>query len=139
MNPQKIFSIAEANQLLPTIERLLNNVQQKQEQYAQRHDILFMHELITHAEMKNPASQVNHPDLDREISELEEAVADLEKDLDKIRELGCVVRSIENGLIDFLGELKGKKVYFCWKRGEKSIQYYRDLDGDCKERHLMSA
>lgn len=130
---ERIFSLEEANQLLPVITELLGNVQKKQERYAHQHDLLFMHELLSRAENPDKAEAIGS-ELHQEIRELEEAVTDLQKDIKKIQQLGCFVRSVELGLIDFLGRKDGKKVYFCWKLGETAIVYFRHLDSDVKSR-----
>ena len=54
---------------------------------------------------------------DRIVSQVEEAVA-------KIQETGCVVKDLDEGLVDFPSLLKGEEVYLCWKLGEKRIAYY---------------
>jgi len=63
----------------------------------------------------------------------------MERDLIDIQKTGCILRNINKGWVDFLGKWKGEYVYFCWRRGEKSIQYYHTLKGGMTERRLITA
>lgn len=48
--------------------------------------------------------------------------------LGQIRDLGVLVKDVEQGLIDFPYMYKGKLVYLCWRLGEDSIQYWHDIE-----------
>lgn len=129
-NP-KLFSIEEANRLIPMVSDLFEKVIRKKENYARQHDMVFMHELIAQAE--GPGNEASQNELQQDIQGLEEAVADLEQDVKKINDLGCIVRNIESGWVDFLGERNGQKIYLCWKRGDKAVRYYRLPNSGAKD------
>ncbi len=132
----KVFTLEEANQLLPEIETRLNGLIEKKENYTRLHDELLMHDLIAHAENKDGLFPVAIG-LEEEVRHLETAIVRLEEDIRSIQELGCVLRNLEQGWVDFLGEWKGEQIYFCWKRGETSIQFYHPLKADMTERRPL--
>lgn len=132
----KIFTIEEANQILPEISHRLRHLLSKRDEYSRRHDEILMHELLRERE-SHLASENLAEELERDIHALEGAILELENDLKEIRRFGCVVRSLEKGFVDFLGEWDGKRVYFCWKLGERSIQYYHALKGKLNQRVLL--
>ena len=101
-----------------------------------RHDDLFMHQLLTEAE-RHANVAVQTDDLEQEIHELETAIVDMEKDLHGIQELGCILRNVNTGTVDFLGNWKGKAIYFCWKKGEKAVHYYHSLKSDRTDRQPL--
>ena len=127
----RLFTLDEANRLIPELQKSISDILEKKETYARRHDALFMGELLRHAEA-NPFHADS--DLETEIHQMEEAIASLEHDLKRIRELGCVVRNLERGFIDFLSEHEGEKIYFCWKSGENSIQFYHPVNDRMQKR-----
>ena len=45
-----------------------------------------------------------------------------------LEDRGCVIKGIENGLIDFPSLREGREVYLCWKNPEKEIRFWHDLD-----------
>ena len=129
----RVFTLDEANALIPEIEVRLARLLEKKEQYLKRHDELFLYELLAQAE--HQAGMTSDPeDLEKEIHALEGSIHGLEKDLRQIRELGCIIRNIEKGWVDFLGKLGGEYVYFCWHRGDFKISYYHSLKGGMTER-----
>ena len=52
----------------------------------------------------------------------------LQNYLVKIQESGCVVKSIEEGLVDFPHLKNGHEVYLCWKYGEDDIGFWHEID-----------
>ncbi len=125
--PTRLFSLQEANALIPELEKLLKNIQAKKETYARAHDTLFMHELVCAAERSNGFLGEDN-DLESNIHILEEAIEALAKDVDAIFGLGCALRSLEKGQVDFLGEYEGQQVYFSWLQGEPVIRYFCRLN-----------
>ncbi len=52
----------------------------------------------------------------------------IEKLIQEIQSYGCVIKSVEAGLVDFLHDLGGRDVYLCWRYGEPTIAYYHDVE-----------
>ena len=46
----------------------------------------------------------------------------------EIKKIGCELKGIEEGLIDFPSEREGRTVYLCWKLGEDTITHWHELD-----------
>ncbi len=42
----------------------------------------------------------------------------------KIEETGCIIKNLEQGLVDFPSMLREEEVYLCWKLGEERILYW---------------
>ena len=45
----------------------------------------------------------------------------------KIEEIGCEVKGIREGLVDFPSIREGKEVYLCWRMPEKEILFWHCL------------
>lgn len=127
MNPRrKVFDLNEANALLPQLDTLLGELEEKREAFRRLQEILFFEELLD--EMAPP---------EEKLQALEEALLKLEKEIEKIRQLGCLLRHPEQGLVDFLARREGDWVYYCWRRGEREIQFYHTLRGGFFERQPL--
>ncbi len=57
------------------------------------------------------------------------------KEFDRLEELvrqvqssGAILKDINLGLVDFLGEREGRDVYLCWKFGETAVEFWHDLE-----------
>lgn len=134
----KIFTVEEANGLLPQISQRLRHLLSKRDEYSRRHDEILMHELLRERE-SHLGSENLAEELEQDIHALEGAILGLEHDLREIRKLGCVIRNLEKGFVDFPGRRDGKSVYFCWKLGEASIRYYHSLKGELSKRIPIDA
>lgn len=132
------FTLEEANQLIPELERLFKRLEEKRETYAREHDLLFMHELITHAERQDKPQAASDEAVDDGFRDLEKAIVDLEKDLQAIRQLGCIVRNLEAGTVEFPACQKDGKIFYCWTRGEKRILFYRLPESLWEDRQPIS-
>lgn len=52
------------------------------------------------------------------------------KEIDAVLELGCAVKDLEMGLVDFpyILEPQNQEVFLCWKFGEKRVRFWHELD-----------
>ena len=56
------------------------------------------------------------------------AAGQLRAAIDEVQEVGCVVKDLDIGLIDFPTTYRGVEVYLCWKLGETAIEYWHSVD-----------
>jgi hypothetical protein len=52
----------------------------------------------------------------------------LEALVERIRELGVLIKDVNTGLLDFPSLRDGRQVYLCWRYGEDDIRYWHDVD-----------
>ena len=57
----------------------------------------------------------------KEFDQLEELVR-------QVQSSGAILKDINLGLVDFLGEREGRDVYLCWKYGEAVIEFWHELN-----------
>ena len=119
----RVFSLEQANALLPELESLLSVLETKQETFKRLEDELLFLEIL---------EKTSPPEI--KFQELETILLTLEEEIKQIRQLGCFLRHAEKGLVDFPAERGEERVYYCWKRGEKEIQYFHTLQGGYLER-----
>lgn len=131
------FSIAEANALLPRLERQLRRVRtllrraealRREALALERVGVLPSGAPILSADVRR--ARRAHEDLCAEATGLLEAIA----------ATGCQIRDVRAGLVDFPARLDGQDVLLCWKVGETAIAYYHsEEDGDQGRRPLPGA
>ncbi|MDE3088076.1 MAG: DUF2203 domain-containing protein [Chloroflexota bacterium] len=44
------------------------------------------------------------------------------------KDIGCELKDLDQGLVDFPSYREDKLVYLCWKRGEPRIEFWHDLE-----------
>jgi len=123
----RIYSPREANALVPKLARAfeeIDDVRQRLKTIKGKIDVL---EMIwgdeIHAET-NP----DHKEHAHYLEEIEQAKKEYDAAGRKFSEYEAVVKSIDQGLVDFYGVIDGRLIFLCWKRGEKSIEYYHHLE-----------
>jgi len=122
----KIFSIDEANELIPFLERALGElVSLGGEIGGLRRQV----EVLSAIE----SSGASEGNVDvRALREGEHAYAarveQFRRSLGEITSHGCILRDLELGLVDFYTMSKGRVVCLCWRRGEAHIEHWHPID-----------
>lgn len=112
----RYFTVEEANALLPDLEPLVGRILELRAKVSrQSRDLGEM--------LVDLRSDVGGP----EASRLAQEFAEIELLVHRIESYGCVLKSLEAGLLDFLTEREGRDVYLCWRYGEPTIEYFHDL------------
>jgi hypothetical protein len=119
----RYFSVEEANQALPRLRQWLPRIQARR----RRLDVV-QHKL---AELSVKAS-ANGNLLEEEVHatqrEAKRLTGELDKLIGRIQELGCELKDIEQGLVDFPALREGREVYLCWRLGEEEVAFWHELE-----------
>lgn len=51
----------------------------------------------------------------------------LKSALEEIQEIGCVVKDLDIGLLDFPTLFRGEEVYLCWRMDEADIEFWHGV------------
>ena len=134
----KIYTAREANGLIPDLDRLfdeLDAIRAKMKRVKGKADVLEMlwGEEVQSEENPDSREYTHHNE------ELEKLRKDFEGVTQRIADLEAVPKSVEHGLVDFYGVIEGRLVFLCWKRGERSIEYYHHLEDGFKARQAIPA
>jgi hypothetical protein len=54
--------------------------------------------------------------------------ARLKESVDELHSHGCLVKDLDEGLIDFPTRFRGREVLLCWKLGEARIEYWHGME-----------
>ncbi|MBI1882327.1 MAG: DUF2203 domain-containing protein [Chloroflexi bacterium] len=113
----KIFTLAEANALLPRIRIIVEGLQAiRQEAMVLRPEVW----PVLEKAVGNGGS--------RKAGELLELFKRFEKWLTELQGYGCELKGLEQGLIDFPAIMQGRQVYLCWQYDEPEIAFWHDID-----------
>ncbi len=62
----------------------------------------------------------------------------LKEHVAEIQGQGCVVKDVEEGLVDWLALHEGREVWLCWKYGEAEVGYWHELTAGFAGRRPIS-
>jgi hypothetical protein len=54
--------------------------------------------------------------------------AELTGAIERVNALGCLVKDVEQGLVDFYSMLDGEAVFLCWQFGEPGVTHWHPVD-----------
>lgn len=121
----KRFTLAEAQRLIPRLAGLLHEAIALKAGYddAERDFHKFQERVILMGGITVDRDRVIELRKRREAS-----AAGLRHLIEHVQELGCVVKDLDTGLIDFPTLFHGVEVYLCWKLGEDGIGFWHGVD-----------
>ena len=121
----KRFTLAEAEQLIPSVDRLLRKAVELKAGYVteERNFESFQRRIVMTGGMVVDRTEVRQARERRD-----EAAAGLRSTIEEVQEFGCVVKDLDMGLVDFPTWFRGREVYLCWKLGEPSIAFWHGVD-----------
>lgn len=112
----KIFTVEEANRMLPALRKVVGLLQDRVRWLeSNRPEVPFLVK-----EFKIPMDAPVDPEYFANLLKIRRVLAEVEV-------MGCQLKDIQMGLVDFPAKIQGKDVLLCWRAGEKSVQYYHDL------------
>jgi len=117
------FTREEAESLIPRLAELVLQLQERKHEYD-RHETRVV-ELT--AKMRGNGHMLEGG-LKEAQADLESATAEVNRLVGLVHEMGCELKGIEEGLIDFRTEMDGREIYLCWKLGEDTIAWWHELD-----------
>ncbi len=109
----RIFTLEQANQLIPYLNQTIDQLIKIRDQLAR--EGVQLHSLLQRASGNGGNQHSNAYDL---------LLKRFNARLSELEALGCELKDLDQGLVDFPSYRDGKFVYLCWQRGEDRIRYW---------------
>ncbi len=114
MSDSKLYSVDEANALLPYLAPTLVELREKFEEAVE-----------IRAKVAGIASSNGWSPSREDWSRTLARVGEL---IDRINEWELQLRDVNTGLVDFPSMLGGEEVWLCWRLGEPEVGYWHPID-----------
>jgi hypothetical protein len=114
----KLFTVEEANELIPRLEVLVRNLQTQAKRARER----------AAQAVKDAGGSADLEQLARSDPLIRAAMREMSKAAEQINGFGCLLKDIDLGLIDFPGEVEGEVVFLCWQYGEPQVPAWHPVD-----------
>ena len=113
----RLFTLEEANGLIPRLELIMEKLQRKGVELRQ--------------EVRAVASEIDKPLTELTLDEvvayrpaLKLLTDDMQRLVGEIEQTGVQFKGLDLGLVDFPAEIDGEHRLLCWQYGEKEIGYW---------------
>jgi len=121
----KRFTLADAQKLIPEVERVLRDGVALKSEYDEAERAL---QSFTERVMLMGGMLVDRTRAIEVRTRRDEVAARLRNSIERLQGLGCVVKDLDIGLVDFPTLFRGEEVYLCWKLGEHAIEFWHGVD-----------
>jgi len=113
----RLFSVQEANSLIPHLRGLLAKVQTEKQRLLEMKPVLEKAQ-ERHVYDWGSARGAEYVEI---LDAFQQATRDIE-------DLGVLVKDFDIGLCDFPHKREGRVVLLCWKQDEDEVNWWHDLD-----------
>ncbi|WHZ22985.1 MAG: hypothetical protein OJF47_002097 [Nitrospira sp.] len=124
--PDRIFTLAEANELLPQLNQRFAVIRRAKTVIAN-----------TREEVSKASAQAASGGGSPVGALYIKALHEISGSLQVIHELGVVIKDVDLGLCDFPYKLEGRIVYLCWKFGEGEIRWWHETSSGYRDRQPL--
>ncbi len=124
MEMPRLFTLAEANALLPQVRPLVEKVVEcKKEVDKLRKEF----EALDASKAHGNGYDMRREQITRRITDL---MRQTREALEELYRTGCNLKDLDVGLLDFPAMRDGVVVNLCWKLGEEAIGFWHPLDSN---------
>lgn len=125
---KRYFTVAEANQLVPELERTFGRVLRLRGQLrAVSEEMDRLGEPLTDESLSREDPDGAAPELLAARGRARALVETLGDELRGLEALGVQVKDLDVGLCDFVARREGRDVLLCWRLGEKQVAHWHEL------------
>lgn len=112
------FTIKQANEILPNVIQKFKNI------------VMLKNEVVRiQSELENnPKYVTSLKDYIIKKQELNSAITNFYQAIAELEGMGIIIKSIEQGLLDFPSLRFSEEVWLCWKEGETEIKFWHGIE-----------
>ncbi|MGD0965672.1 MAG: DUF2203 domain-containing protein [Candidatus Acidiferrales bacterium] len=121
----KFFSLTEAERLRSQIEPMLIEAMETRRKLGELDEQLGA---LAERIQRSGGLLVNYEKVARVRLERNRLEESLQSSIERIHSMGCIVKDLDIGLLDFPSRLNDEDVYLCWRLGEDRIRFYHRQD-----------
>ena len=122
----KYFTPEEANHVLPAVQALVAEIMQAREAILKAQPELWP---VLEKSIGNGGS--------KKAGELLHEFRRVERGVQGLQEIGCVLKDMSIGLVDFPAMRNDQEILLCWKYGEPAVMYWHDLQSGYQGRQRL--
>lgn len=115
-NLERIFTLGEANSLIPQLEDHLTAVKRGKAVLLRVKD-----------EIKKASAKAHLDGGSYAGPHYICALQQISENLQAVHEMGILVKDVDMGLCDFPAMLEGRVVFLCWKLGEQDVRWWHEV------------
>lgn len=136
----RIFTVQEANQLIPRLSEVLDEIQRVRREARDHYEKLQLLDALWGEDVTEEGNPDHGEYRERReaISEAARAIkATVETEI-RARGIRFPVGGLEYGLVDFPSSYDGRWIYLCWRKGEPEVHFWHEVDAGYRGRQRIT-
>lgn len=130
MESERYFTPEEANALLPQLRPLLTAIQ------AHKAEVDRLNEEVRRVQrlVRGNGGNLSEKEVEEKHTRLREEADALQRAIGAVHALGCQVKDLNTGLVDFPSRRGGEIILLCWRVDELAVAHWHDLESGFRGR-----
>ena len=113
-----LFTVDQANTILPKVKKKFDEI------LCCKNNVMDIQE-----ELQNLSdSNCSFEKFIKKKQELNHIITSLYKMIQELEDMGVMVKSVDEGLLDFPSIRDDKEIWLCWKSGENKVKFWHGKD-----------
>ncbi len=112
----RYFTLHEAETILPVVSRKMEVIRALKRQTDDK--IARWEAPLSPESVQSPVEEVLMK------SQINFIVSQINREIEALHGLGCLMKDIDRGLVDFPTRMEGRECFLCWRFGEKRIGFW---------------
>lgn len=118
--PKKYFGLESAQRQLPKVKKSLTRLQALKRAIEAISSIRMEPKEFDAEEIIETSTKLS--------AEYHKLSYEFYKELRMIEKLGCIIKDIQLGLVDFYSMFEKREIFLCWQLGEEKIKAWHETD-----------
>ncbi len=132
------FTVAEVNVLVPELTRTWTRILQLRGQLRALYKRLESQRYAPDGDRFEPEVAGAPPEVIRERRTFKALLETLKGEIDSVHRMGCTIKDLDVGLVDWPGKNGSRDVLLCWRFGEPEVAFFHDVDAGFAGRRPVS-
>jgi hypothetical protein len=133
---RRYFTPREATALVPYLKAAFERIA------ASRQEIGDLYQTLESAGIDPSQQDVDPDDVPvehrRAAVRLRRCMADVNQEVERIHDLGVLVKDLDIGLVDFAARHDDRDVFLCWRVGEEAVTWWHAVDAGFRARQSIA-
>ena len=137
---KQYFSLEEANEMIPRLEKAFARILQMRGQIQRIHDRLEQAGVVEEEPEPEGLGQEQElpPPLMGQRATMHGLIEAVEEEIAQLHENGCLVKGLDPALVDWYAKREEEDIFLCWKLGEQEVKWWHGIRAGFKGRRPVS-
>ena len=125
--PKKYFTVERAQKQMPKIKKSLIKLQNLKKAIDAILSVEMDSREVEYEEIIETSTKLN--------KEYHKLSYDFRKEIENLEKIGCILKDLGQGLVDFYRRFEGRDIFLCWRLGEGKIKAWHEIEEGFAGRH----